>query len=163
MALISRDHLCKLEKDSNALHMRIIRSKAPKSAYEVEKKISRDQRRFQPYSGSRPRFHLKEKGAISDAACSMICKLAALGVPYSKIQKASEIVLGAAGVAVEGSFDTKLVTRIVQEGYVASVMQIMLQLFASHNCRPVVRSRGMACAALRVTTRLLRARRDSYG
>jgi hypothetical protein len=39
----------------------------------------------------------------------------------------------------------------------------LLQLFASRDCRPVVRSRGMACAALRVATRLLCAWRDSYG
>jgi hypothetical protein len=39
----------------------------------------------------------------------------------------------------------------------------VLQLFVSRDCRPDVRSRGMACAALRVATRLLRARRDSYG
>jgi hypothetical protein len=32
----------------------------------------------------------------------------------------------------------------------------LLQLFASHDCWPVVRSRGMACTALRVATRLLR-------
>jgi hypothetical protein len=39
----------------------------------------------------------------------------------------------------------------------------VLQLFASRDCRSIARSRGMACAALRVATRLLRARRDSYG
>jgi hypothetical protein len=36
----------------------------------------------------------------------------------------------------------------------------MLQLLASRDCWPVVRSRGMACAALKVATRLLCARRD---
>jgi hypothetical protein len=40
---------------------------------------------------------------------------------------------------------------------------MLLQLFVSRDCQPVVQSRGMACAALRVATRLLRARRDSYG
>jgi hypothetical protein len=39
----------------------------------------------------------------------------------------------------------------------------LLQLFVSRDCRPDVRSRGRACAALRVATHLLRARRDSYG
>jgi hypothetical protein len=39
----------------------------------------------------------------------------------------------------------------------------LLQLFAPRDCWPGVRSRGMTCAALRVVTRLLRARRDSYG
>jgi hypothetical protein len=39
----------------------------------------------------------------------------------------------------------------------------LLQLFASRDCRPDVQSRGMACAALRVATCLLRAWRDSYG
>jgi hypothetical protein len=39
----------------------------------------------------------------------------------------------------------------------------LLQLFVSRDRRPVVQSRGMACAALRVATRLLCAWRDSYG
>jgi hypothetical protein len=39
----------------------------------------------------------------------------------------------------------------------------VLQLFASRDCWPVARSRGIACAALRVATRLLCAWRDSYG
>jgi hypothetical protein len=39
----------------------------------------------------------------------------------------------------------------------------VLQLFASRDCWPDARSRGKACAALRVATRLLRARRDPYG
>jgi hypothetical protein len=40
---------------------------------------------------------------------------------------------------------------------------LVLQLFASRDCRPNVQSRGMACAALRVAARLLRAWRDSHG
>jgi hypothetical protein len=56
-------------------------------------------------------------------------------------------------------------TRAAMESYALSVVdkRRVLQLFVSRDCRPDVRSRGMACAALRVATRLLRARRDSYG
>jgi hypothetical protein len=47
--------------------------------------------------------------------------------------------------------------QTIQEGC------ILLQLFASRDCWPSIQSRGIACAALRVATRLLCARHDSYG
>lgn len=58
----------------------------------------------------------------------MIRELAALNFPHPQ---AVDIILGAAGVAVEGSVDAKSVQRIVQEGYVAAAMQVMYEIQAA--------------------------------
>jgi hypothetical protein len=69
--------------------------------------------------------------------------------------------LAAMGNAITGL--TQAINQIIAGPPQQHNVSVLLQLFMLRDCRPDVRSCGMACAALRVATRLLRAWRDSYG
>ncbi|KAI0040499.1 hypothetical protein FA95DRAFT_1585006 [Auriscalpium vulgare] len=62
---------------------------------------------------------------IAHSARVMIRELSSLGIPQAKITQTARTVLRAAGITVDGDVTRHSIARIVREGYVAAVVQVM--------------------------------------
>lgn len=68
---------------------------------------------------------LKAKGIIPDSARALIRDLITLGVKVNQVGGIITTMAQASGVAVEGDISERSVSRIVGEGYLAAMMQIV--------------------------------------
>lgn len=84
---------------------------------------------------SAPVLRLKEKGAVPDHIRTLVRGLVAQGLKITQVKGVLEAVAGAVGVSVEGSISDRTIRRIVQEGWVLSVMQIVQEIKSAEGNR----------------------------
>lgn len=81
-------------------------------------------------STSTPKFSLKlkEKAIVPDNIGAMVCDLVAQGLKVAQVRNTIFTVAQAMGMTVEGNISERTIRRIIQEGWVAAVMQIVEEI-----------------------------------
>lgn len=106
-----------LRKKNKALKMRVARTRASRLTA-AEKANQRESKRHE-------RFHLKNKGVVTDSTRALIRNLVKIGLSVGHVSAAIKEVANLLGVKLEGDIAPRSVRRIVLEGGIASEMQIV--------------------------------------
>jgi hypothetical protein len=106
----------RLQKTNKALMMKVGRARTSRLKA-VEKAKQKEGKR-------RERFHLKNKGVVSDSTRALIRNLIKIGLSVSHVGAAIKAVAGLLDVELEGDIAPRSIRRIVLEGGIASQMQI---------------------------------------
>jgi hypothetical protein len=117
-------HTKGLNKKINKLRMRSDRA-ADSKAKAVEKAVSQ-------VSTATHTYNLKQKGAVTDEARSMVRDLVQLGVPVENVNNVVHVVSEPLGVTVCGDISKRTVSRAVLEGGIAAKIQIAHE---AHNAK----------------------------
>ena len=78
-------------------------------------------------------WNIKEKGVITESTREMARNLVSLGVPQIRVSDVVKCVFESAGFTVTGSLTPRSVRRLMEEAYVASLLQVATEIHTAES------------------------------